>query len=86
MQLMCRLADHLGLPSRPQLTQFYGGRKQLPEHPWGDYYFHAVLTPGEDKYSRQVHWLNRGEAEFRKLLDEDEIGKIASSQVSCNSF
>jgi hypothetical protein len=84
---MCRLADHIGLPSRQQLVQFYGGRKRLPEHPWGDYYANVVLARKDGfQYSRQVDWLQHGESEFRKQLDQDEVGIIISSEVSSGTI
>lgn len=83
MQLLCRVADRIDLPTRTQLAQFFGGRAYLPEtHPWGEYYFEVALKPrGSSKYSRAAApWLIN-EPEFRKRLHTDEIGVVTSAQV-----
>lgn len=84
MQLLCRVADRIDLPTRAQLAQFFGGRAHVPEaHPWGEYYFEVALKPhgAGGKYSRAAApWLGN-EPEFRKRLATDEIGVVASAQV-----
>jgi hypothetical protein len=88
MQLVCRLADRLGLPSRSDLEHFYGGRAHLPMHPWGEYYHkHSVTGSGFDR--QQVPWWSKGEQEFRGHLQADEHDRILYQEVStlfCHVF
>jgi hypothetical protein len=79
VQLICRLADQVDLPSRAELDAFYGGRAHLPQRPWGDYWCTTAL--GRKPYSRGVEWLRKGETEFRKRLAPDEVGAITAAMV-----
>jgi hypothetical protein len=80
VQLICRLADHVGLPSKSDLDQFYGGRAHLPEHPWGEYYHRHCIT--HEVYDRQeVPWWSKGEQEFRAYLNDDEHERILYQEV-----
>jgi hypothetical protein len=83
LQVICRIADYVALPSRMELEGFYGGRRRLPEHPWGDYYFKVVLSAAP--YSPDAAWLQGGEAAFEKSLEPDEVGRITAAQVCSNA-
>ena len=79
LQMLCRLADEVDLPTQAQLEAFYGGRAHLPPHPWGDYY--TKVACGRAPYSRHVDWLTHSEADFRKRLAPDEVGRVTRDQV-----
>lgn len=80
VQLICRLADHVGLPSREDLEHFYGGRAHLPQHPCGEYYHHQSVT-GRGFDRQTVPWWTKGEQEFRAHLQEGEHDRILYQEV-----
>ena len=47
MQVICRLADRIGLPNRAQLEAYYGGEALMPARPWGAYWL-SLTTPEPD--------------------------------------
>ena len=80
MQLICRLADHVGLPGLGDMEHFYGGRAHLPMHPWGEYYhLQSVTGTGFDRNT--VPWWSKGEQEFRAHLHADEQDRVLYEEV-----
>lgn len=84
MQLICRLADHVGLPALEDLERFYGGRAHLPQHPWGEYYHRLAITrTGFDRAA--APWWSKGEQEFRAHLQPHEHDRVLYHEVRAHA-